>query len=216
MNTRRILTVGLSLAVLVTASPGRYVLAEHHRQRAPVWRSLPGWEYAEDHQRAGETVIAVADPAQPVTWLEDEILRPSGANLDHNVTWPLQKKKFHFPATSLSVDGVRLDQVGLAVYDTGLVRCTGKVTHTGGPDGSRSSNCIMVQVRAYSGQPQAQPPLINSSVVWQSPEHRIRARRNRPVTISLVPESSTRVPELRRSFDEITHLEVEFHVQRDR
>ena len=161
-------------------------------------------------------MIAVADAAQPVSWVEDEVLRPSFGNLDRNVTWNLQKKQFHFPVTALTVDDVRLEQVGLAIYDTGLVRCTGKVTHTGGPDGSRRSNCIMVQVRAYAGQPQSQPPLINSPVVWESPEHRVRARRNRPVTISLVPDRWAFVPELRRYFDEITHLEVEFHVQRDR
>ena len=57
-------------------------------------------------------------------------------------------KPFHFRATSIVVDPLILDQVGLSLEETGQLIATGRINHTGGDGGLIGAN-VTVHIRAY-------------------------------------------------------------------
>lgn len=149
------------------------------------------------------------------------------------------RKPFHFRATAIELDQLRLDQVGIMLMPSGRLYATGRITHDGG-DGGLIGNNIIVRVRAYvspngltvtggrtvgadgervlistPNEVTRIPP--DSYRVWES-KHETWVPRGGPHHIKLAPEADKL--EARRvladQFDDITHLEVELAYQRDR
>ncbi len=205
----------LLTAVLTVLIGSAQAGAEIHRQRARLYCRLPFYDYAEDHDRVAKSMIAAADAPEPANWFEP---RAPGTEKpgEHVVKWTVRRKRFHFPARSLTVDHVKLEQIGLALYDAGVLQCSGRITHSGGRDGSLQSSCVVLRLRAYAAPPQTVVPLADAPVVWESSEQRVRVRRGQPVFTSLVSDREANCPTLGAHFEDITHLEVELRVQRDR
>ena len=101
------------------------------RQRARTKYCLPNHDYEPEPltvpRSFGATAIAVAATG------------PTGQQ---------ERKSFHFRRLSLPVDHLTLDQVGLALYRTGELMATGRITHDGGDGGLIGSN-VTIRVRAY-------------------------------------------------------------------
>lgn len=151
-----------------------------------------------------------------------------------------KKKPFHLRATALTIDHIRLDEVGLTLYEsTGQLLASGRLTHSGG-DGGLIGNNVTVRVHVYvakptvalrleSSLPEIETPLIVTSPndVDQIPpdayrvctcERKLWVSRGRPQHVSLVDPIGMAEHQkvLRRHFGEITHLKLELEYQRDR
>jgi len=207
----------LLLLSMITGSVG---LAEIHWQHTRTRCCIPGYRYTDDDREVSNRVIAIADPAQAVTW--------------HHPDRTLRRKLFHFPVRSLVADQVRLENVGLMLYSDGRLSATGRVVHDGGPQGDLLANRVIVRLQAYAGLPGRQGELADAVVVWRT-EKWLRISRDRPQIISLAgvenllewqAPSGTYQKEdhrgdavkgrLAAQFDEITHLEVELAYLGDR
>ena len=149
------------------------------------------------------------------------------------------RKPFHFRATALELDQLRLDQVGLFLDRTTCqLHATGRITHEGG-DGGLIGNNIIVRVRAYASPTGLTVPGGITSVgdtavlvatpnevtrippdayrVWES-KHETWVSRGGPHHIRLAPDADIGWARavLKEHFDDITHIEVELAYQRDR
>jgi hypothetical protein len=197
---------------------------------------LPDYRYDGGAVRFTDSAIAVADAIQPQTWLDEfepsadrihdayhigrpislEEFVPRSSNVREVLQRPVQRKPFHFTQASLTVEHIRLEQVGLSIYDTGNLFASGKMTHDGGPDGGLQGSNVLIHLRAYAAPVKQLGQLpINSAVVWQS-SHRVWVHRGPSQVVSLTCFGGLRDPGIRRHFNEITHLQVELEYQPDR
>ena len=87
------------------------------------------------------------------------------------------------------------------------------ILHDGGPYGDLAGNRVAITLLAFAGAADAATPLADAPVVWQR-EIKTWVRRGKRKAITLGPPSPD--PNLRRRFNEITHLDVELTVIRDR
>ena len=132
-------------------------------------------------------------------------------------------KPFHFRATKLEIDHIRLDKIGLAIYkfpsstksSLGKIVGMGRISHDGGDGGMKGSN-VTIRIRAYVA-PEADPNQIppDAFVVWESRQN-LWVSRGKPQFVPLVAENSSQSEKLNMYFAEITHLEVELEYQLDR
>jgi hypothetical protein len=197
---------------------------------------LPRHHYGHDLLRFRDRGLAVADPVVLCIWHEENIvgqeficshgkpysigtvepLVPDNRKLE--LVRNVRRKPFHFTSASLAANNVRLEQVGISVYDTGQISASGRLSHDGGPDGSLAGANLTLYLRAYAAPvvPVTAGALpINAPLVWES-RHKLWISRNRPQVVSLIPPDAGYSPLLRRHFEQITHLEVELEAQRDR
>ncbi len=192
--------LGLSLLFLNThrADAG----LTHHHYRTCSKCCIPNHHYGHDTPRFGATEIAVANAATG----------NAGARL----------KTFHFRATALTVEHIQLDQVGLALRETGTdppdatLLATGRITHSGGADGGLIGNNVTIRIRAYvasSREPNAIPP--DAVMVWQATSKQWISR-GRPQVISLVPANLPQPEKLKTYMEQITHIEVQLEYSQDR
>lgn len=190
------LSVGLSLGVIENqiAQAGKIY---YHQQRTRTRCELPKHQYGEDTPRVSGAQFAIFDAAA-----EGDSKRPG-----------------HFRATNLTVDQLRLDQVGLTLVNTPStpIIATGRITHDGG-DGGLIGNNVVIRLTAYIA-PTADPTRIpaDSIFVWES-ERELWVPRGRPMQISLTRplDKCRNLEDLRQNFANITHLEVELSYLRDR
>jgi len=206
----------------------------YNHQRICTRCCLPNnYDYGHDSPRFAASALATADAIQAVTWYDEAIeepecwqqdglrytlnsLVPRDTKARNNLSRPVQRKPFHFTQASLTVNHIRLDQIGLSIYDTGHVSASGKVSHDGGPDGGLIGNNVTIRLRAFAAPVNQIGQLpINSTVVWEN-EHRLWVKRGPTQTIQLTAGRDFRDPELRRYFHEITHFEVELEYKQDR
>lgn len=167
------------------------------------WRStcnrgcVPKHNYGHDTKRFSSTGFAVAN--------------------DIVVDSTQRRKPFHLRATSIKLDHLQLDQIGLAILESdGQVIMSGRFNHTGG-DGGLSGSNVTIRIRAYiaaSPDPIQIPP--DAVVVWSS-ESSVWVPRGQK-QFNLTPSDCTldQQEEISRNFARITHLEVEMEYRRDR
>lgn len=193
----------MMIATLVQtgANGGEFLFAA--RQPRCNKNCVPGHNYTHDTPRFGATDFAVANAAV-------------GSAVNHH-------KPFHFRATKLEIDHIRLDQIGLAIYkfpsstksSLGKIVGMGRIAHNGGDGGMKGSN-VTIRIRAYVA-PEADPNQIppDAFVVWESRQN-LWVSRGKPQLVQLVAENSSQSEKLNMHFAEITHLEVELEYQLDR
>ncbi len=196
MRTSRISIAIVLLLTVLTGGNGAW--AEYHWQRTCRRCCLPKHNYGADTPRFSAIEFAVAEPATG-----------TAARL---------RKPFQFRATSLEVDHLRLEQIGLVLYQTdGRLVATGRITHSGG-DGGLIGNNVTIRIRAFvaaSNDPTRIPP--DAVAIWTT-EHELWVPRGGPQAIELVPTSKQlhQSERLKAHFEDITHLEVELNYRRDR
>lgn len=130
----------------------------------------------------------------------------------------MARKSFHFTRDSLVAQHTTLQQVGMTLWSNGSLVATGRISHDGGPDGSRVGANVTLIVRAYAAPVSDRLPdelPLNTPMLWQS-RHRLWVSRHQPQVISLTEAHPTQATVLRRNFNQITHLEVELEAERDR
>lgn len=129
----------------------------------------------------------------------------------------VRRKRFTLPATKIGLGGpnanVKLSQIGLAIYETGQLACSGTVSHNGGPGGTVLGNRVTIWVRGYgaNGVATAVPP--SGPLLFETSET-FWINRNEQMTISLSPHEACE--RIRRHFDEIGNLEVKLSYRQDR
>jgi hypothetical protein len=117
----------------------------------------------------------------------------------------VRRKSFAPKQPGITAEHVTLSRIGLAIYETGHITCTGMISQSGGPDGLVRGNDVTVRVRGYGINRLTSPTVPNGPLHFES-RSSCRVMRGDSEAISLVPcECSETV---RRHFDEIVHLEV--------
>src|SRR5205807_1961674 len=124
----------------------------------------------------------------------------------------VRRKRFLLDATAIVADPVRLDQVQLAVYETGRVAASGRILHPGGPNPGLLGNNITIRVRAYAGVPLEGTSSPNGPLLWQGEKLRWLPK-NQPQVMVLSGEFSE---EVRLHYDEIQLMEVNLEYRKDR
>jgi len=189
-----------------------------HSQPACNKHCIPPGEYAEASPSQtvatlpGTTPIEVGkkdavktDSAVPPVAEEGKILT--------NIKEALNRKTFRLSAPNIQVDHISLDQVALAIYDTGKVAFSGRLFNQGGKQKELLGNNVKVTLRAYAGQnnegtpltlPRAEGP-VGGPMVWQAslPAKWLLARNPESIILSLPA-----VTEIRNHFSEITGFDV--------
>jgi len=211
---KQVLALGLFVALVLSALPKTGLVAANC-QRVRSRCCVPAYNYRHDEATVRGSVVAIADPARTVTWRREETRSVNGVNQKVIGEEQIQRKPFHFPAASLTVDHISLDRVGLAIYSNGKITATGRVAHTGGSNGELAGNAVAIRLRAYAGQAGSRAELADAPMIWHT-SARSWVRRDVPEVISLTSLSNSDQATLRRHFNEITHLEVELIYQRDR
>ena len=203
----------------------------HHRQKTLTRCGIPCHAYGKDSEAARGIALASADePPRTVKGLEGLPQRPIGrvdtraTELEEIPTPPLtridasalsdsvSRKAFHVHATAITAAATSLQQMAISLYSSGQLQTSGRLVHTGGPDGGLLGNNVSIRLRAYAApavpNPQVLP--IDAVMVWEAePEHKLWVARNQPVVVTLTAHKQVRDRELRRFFNEITHFEVE-------
>jgi hypothetical protein len=118
---------------------------------------------------------------------------------------PVRRKSFAPKQPSITAEFVTLDRIGLAIYETGHISCTGLISHSGGPDGLVRSNSVTLRVRGYGVNRLTSTTYPNGPLHFEF-RNSFRVLRGQSEGISLVPCDCCET--IRSRFDEITHLEV--------
>lgn len=210
----QILAIGLLVALVLSMLPKTGLVAANC-QRVRSRCCVPAYRYGHDELTVRGRVVAIADPARTVTWQREETRSVNGVNQKLIAEEQIQRKPFHFPAASLTVDHISLDRVGLAIYSNGNITATGRVAHNGGPNGELAGNAVAIRLRVYAGRTGSRAELADAPMIWHTSTN-FWVRRDVPEVISLTSSFSSEQATLRRHFNEITHLEVELIYQRDR
>lgn len=122
-------------------------------------------------------------------------------------------KRFHVPVSAVKTDRVHLEKVGMAITETGEAIFTGSLNHNGGVDGGLHGSNVNIHVRAFSGTPGAES-IADAIMVWDHSES-FWVWKNRPQSIRF-GASPDEGKQLKRFFQEITHLELELEYEIDR
>lgn len=180
---------------LISVDFQKTAFAEIHLHSTCNRGGVPKRNYGYDTQRFGASDFAVVTP-----FLKD------GNN----------RRSFHFRATSIKVNHLQLDQIGLALDSDGQLVTSGRFTHSGG-DGGQLGNNVTIRIRAFVGSsadPNQIPP--DAVAVWSS-ECSLWVPRGQKHS-ALIPsgKNAYHSEDLKRNFERITHLEVEMEYRRDR
>jgi hypothetical protein len=194
---------------------------------------LPAYHYGHDTPRFRDKAIAFAEPETTANWYAPHVVHQEyvcccGQRKVCPVHQPLipggskealirtvRRKPFHFPAASLTANHVTLQQVGLSIYDTGIIAASGRVSHDGGPVGALAGARITIILRAYAAPITSRELPLDSPMVWEA-RRQLWVSRNQPNVVSLAAADQGYFPQLRERFDEITHLEVELESRQGR
>lgn len=232
---RRILQVALIAAIaaivgwppFVTTAAGQVF---RHRQRTYNSCCLPLHHYGHDDQRLTASTIAAA-PAGGTTTV-NQFTGETDAKGDLKPKM-VQKKIFTPLVPSLTVAHVGFSKLSLSIYNTGVAECTGTISNSGGPQGALMGSNVTIYLRAYAGVPQ-HPNVANAAPMLWETTHKLWVSRGPSQAISLLPGTATTTylngdrisftaggtsslrEEVRRRFDQITHLEVELQYHKDR
>lgn len=159
-------------------------------------------------------IAAPATPANPLDLpgpLTTQIPVMPGAGVARSTI--VRRRRFSLPAPQINLANVSLSQVGLAIYETGQIACTGNVVHSGGPGGTVAGNRVTVTVRGYGANPLAAPSPPTGPVLFETSQS-LWINRGEEATISL---SSHEICErVRRHFDEVRNLEIKLSYRNDR
>lgn len=138
----------------------------------------------------------------------------------HNTTDPsaapqlVLRKQFVALVPALTVGFVTLDQIALAVYETGYIECSGQLTHSGGNNQELQGSKIAIRVRAYGQNPQANFPPPNGPLLASWEQQRWLSFRSSPEVIRLVDKDCDAA--VRSKFDQISHMAVNLITYRSR
>ncbi|MFO0946705.1 MAG: hypothetical protein U1D30_12280 [Planctomycetota bacterium] len=161
------------LPTVPSATPARS--GSHAGHRLGPTRVQPGFKAAQDRLFQGP--VAIQLPTQ-------QTLDPASAEAAPLI---IRRKRFIAGAPPLQAGPVNVDQIGLAIYETGEIACNGIAYHNGGPEGALKGNHIEVGIRALSGTPGPDP--LNQAagpVVWQK-SHKLWLPRGKQESVSFVP-----------------------------
>ena len=117
------------------------------------------------------------------------------------------------PRVFVHTDNVDLYQIGLAIYETGHLACTGKIKHTGGPDGIVKGNKVTIKVSGYGTNDLATPGPANGPLLFETTST-FWVAAGQDEAISLCQEDWCE--RVRRYFDAITYIEVKLTYPQDR
>ena len=138
---------------------------------------------------------------------------PEEGKLGTKIKEALTRKTFLLSSPAIQVDHIRLDQVALAIYDTGKITFSGQLFNGGGKQKELLGNNVKVTLRAYAGQSKEGTPRtlprgagpVGGPMVWQAvlPERWLIAQHPESISLSLPA-----VSEISSHFSEITGFDV--------
>ena len=117
----------------------------------------------------------------------------------------VRRKTFAPKQPSITAEYVTLDRIGLAIYETGHITCSGLISQSGGPDGLVRGNSVTLRVRGYGVNRLTSTTYPNGPLQFEF-RSSCRVMKGQSEAISLVPCECCET--IRERFDEITHLEV--------
>jgi hypothetical protein len=124
----------------------------------------------------------------------------------------LIRKSFVLSSPAVQVDHIRLDQVGLAIYDNGKVAFSGQLLNQGGKLKELLGNNVKVVLRAHAGQNNEGTPLVlprsagpvSGPMLWEKVIYDQWLTAQNPKTIAI----SMPADEILNHFSEITGFDV--------
>jgi len=155
-----------------------------------------GW--ADDKRVGSATVIARADPI-----VDAELAGIEDA----------KQVRFHVPVSAIKLDRVSLDRIGLVIFSTGEAKFTGILNQNGGVDGGLIGSNVTIRARAYAGVSDTDN-LADAIMVWET-NYDTWVWKNRPKAV-IFSKSDYQDAQLKRFFQEITHMEIEVEYTIDR
>lgn len=121
-------------------------------------------------------------------------------------------RRKRFIIRPLETGPVRLQQIGISLYETGRFVLSGRLNHDGGPNGALWGNRVTVRVRALAGPEGENVPADKAPAVWET-SRSLWLSRGVPEPFSLRIRGTAA---LARHFDEITHIEIYLQHRRNR
>jgi hypothetical protein len=181
----------------------------------PAFEPLPGQGIAPPASNSTFGTDRTRPYTRPVNGVQQATLPAIHLTGDPASVPQLVRRKTFAPlALTLDVAFVRLDQVALAVYETGLIQCSGRIAHSGGQFQELQGAKVTLQVKAYG---QAKKPAFTplSGPILASWEYtRWVSSKASPEEISLVNIEYCR--NIRLKYDEITQMTVNLVYWRSR
>lgn len=160
------------------------------RRRACPRCTIPDYAYSSDHRSVAGEIAFKADTT-------------SGSVKRFNTTKP-----------PLTVEHLQLDRIGLRLDDQGQFVFSGRITHSGPED--LPGSAVTVRLRAYSAATAAGDELLDAPVLWKSQAHYVWVRRGEPRRVRIAMTGKNETTDLKRYYQEITHIEVELRYHEGR
>lgn len=160
------------------------------RRRACPKCTIPNHAYSSDHRGvAGEIAFKVDTTSGSV-------------------------KMFNTTKSSLTVEHLQLDRIGLRLDDQGQFVFSGRITHSGPED--LPGSAVTVRLRAYSAATAAGDEVLDAAVLWKSQAHYFWVRRGEPRRVRIAMTGKNETTDLKSYYPEITHIEVELRYHEGR
>jgi hypothetical protein len=126
----------------------------------------------------------------------------------------VRRKTFMPSDLFLDVGFVHLDQVALAIYETGHIQCSGRIAHNGGLNQELKGAKVTIQVRAYSEPARSNFPPPNGPILGSWEQLRWVSAKAPSEEILLVNTDCD--ANIRLKYDEISHMSVNLVYWRSR
>lgn len=126
----------------------------------------------------------------------------------------VRRKTFVPEVLLLDVAFVRLDQIALALYETGHIQCSARIAHNGGQFKELQGAKVTIQVRVYSQAKNSNFDPLSGPMLASWEQQRWVSFNSSPSEISLVNLDCDR--NIRLKYDEITHMSVNLVYWRSR
>jgi len=184
-------------------------------QHTPADGLLPGEGIALPAQNSVFGANRILDRTRDVNGLRRATLPSIQMTTDSAAVPQLVRRKTFIPEElQLDVEFVRLDQVALALYETGHINCTGRIAHNGGLNQELKGAKVTIRVRIYSEANSPNFAPLNGPVLATWEQTRWVSFKSSPEEIDLVNLDCDR--NIRLKYDEISHMSVNLVYWRSR
>lgn len=192
----------------------------HNRHRECTKCGIKGgYHYGADADRHIVSMFARSRPAdlRTVTWA---LPQPwvVGAPPPFPGTYPqtLRSKSFHLPLPGMAIDGIRLEQVGLTLYESGRLDATGVLIHSGGPDAAIQGNWVTLRLRAYAAEAVEAANPLDAPASWECEQRFWLPRGPKTVPLIAAEDRAAAMEVLGLQFDKLNYIQVELEYTNDR
>ncbi len=114
---------------------------------------------------------------------------------------------------ALQIQDVTLQQLGLAIYETGEIAATGSITLQLSDPPGKIGKQVLIEIRGFGATPSGLPDPPNGPMHFRL-THCVWLSSGQESTISLVGVNKD--DSIRRHFDEITHLQIKLYDRQSR